>query len=237
MCGGTLEIIPCSHVGHIFRSKSPYKWRPGVDVLKKNNMRLAAVWMDDYAKYYFTRLGSKSFDYGDISERVKLRRDLGCKSFKWYIENVYPELVIPDNLAEGFIRNEGTGNSSCLDSPLNENDGVGNLLVYPCLYQGGNQFFEYTKKLELRKDEHCIEYTENKETVLQLFRCHGEKGNQEWFYNITSSQLFHPLTKKCLSVLNNDTPVMEACNSSIANQKWNFNYFYQEKFVNLKTKE
>ena len=58
MCGGVLEIVPCSHVGHIFRKRSPYKWRSGVNVLKKNSIRLAKVWMDDYAKYYFQRIGS-----------------------------------------------------------------------------------------------------------------------------------------------------------------------------------
>ena len=52
MCGGTLEVVPCSHVGHIFRKRSPYKWRTGVNVLRRNSIRLAEVW--DWAQndYY-----------------------------------------------------------------------------------------------------------------------------------------------------------------------------------------
>lgn len=58
MCGGTLEIVPCSHVGHIFRKRSPYKWRGGVNVVKKNSIRLAEVWMDEYKQYYYERFNN-----------------------------------------------------------------------------------------------------------------------------------------------------------------------------------
>ena len=34
----------------LFRKRSPYKWRTNVNVVVRNSVRLAEVWLDDYKK-------------------------------------------------------------------------------------------------------------------------------------------------------------------------------------------
>ncbi|XP_066583041.1 putative polypeptide N-acetylgalactosaminyltransferase 9 isoform X2 [Prorops nasuta] len=226
MCGGTLEIVPCSHVGHIFRKRSPYKWRSGVNVLKRNSIRLSEVWLDEYAKYYYQRIGHDKGNYGDVSDRKALRQKLGCKSFKWYLDNVYPELFIPgEAVASGEIRQLASG--MCIDSPGKPEDLHQPVGLYPCHRQGGNQYWMLSKIGEIRRDESCLDYSG---TDVILYPCHGSKGNQQWIYNPQTKQIRHGSSDKCLAITESKSRLlMEECNTAVQRQRWSFENYDPSK--------
>ncbi|CAK9300062.1 unnamed protein product [Gordionus sp. m RMFG-2023] len=218
MCGGTLEFIPCSHIGHIFRKRSPYKWSTGVDVLRKNSVRLAMVWLDGYGEYYFQRINHDYGKYGDISARKALRERLKCHNFSWYIHNVYPELFVPaDAYSNGEIRNKGNDSNYCLDSAANHESVNKPIKMYSCHRQGGNQYWMLSKDGEIRRDDMCLDYA-GKSPV--LFDCHSQKGNQYWVYNPIKKSIEHVNSKLCLEMnLDGIRLAMEKCNNS-PHQQW-----------------
>ena len=226
MCGGTLEIVPCSHVGHIFRKRSPYKWRSGVNVLRRNSIRLAEVWLDDYKKYYYDRIGHDLGDFGDITSRVKLRNDLQCKSFQWYLDEIYPELFIPgEAVASGEIRNDWS--NQCVDSAAKREDLHKAVGLWPCHNQGGNQYWMLSKQGEIRRDEACLDYAGSD---VILYPCHGSKGNQHWIYNHHDSTLRHGSSRRCLAINSKkDKLLMEDCNRENPRQRWKFSNYDHTK--------
>ncbi|XP_010789546.1 polypeptide N-acetylgalactosaminyltransferase 12 [Notothenia coriiceps] len=50
-CGGSLEVHPCSHVGHVFPKKAPYSRSKAL----ANSVRAAEVWMDEFKDVYYHR--------------------------------------------------------------------------------------------------------------------------------------------------------------------------------------
>ncbi|XP_026708343.1 polypeptide N-acetylgalactosaminyltransferase 5 [Athene cunicularia] len=112
MCGGEIEIVPCSRVGHIFRNDNPYSFpKDRVRTVERNLARVAEVWLDEYKELFYGHayhLVLKNLDVGDLTQQIQLRKKLRCKSFRWYLENVYPDLEAPLVKASGLIVNVAT---------------------------------------------------------------------------------------------------------------------------------
>jgi hypothetical protein len=101
MCGGRVEMIPCSVAAHMFKLHT-YEHDSGKGGARFNCDRIAEIWLDDeYKKYYYNVMGpTKNRNYGDISERLELKKKLGCKSFKWFLETMHPKMPFPEHVRD-----------------------------------------------------------------------------------------------------------------------------------------
>eukprot|EP00095_Tigriopus_kingsejongensis_P003966 maker-scaffold79_size400133-snap-gene-3.17 protein:Tk03966 transcript:maker-scaffold79_size400133-snap-gene-3.17-mRNA-1 annotation:"polypeptide n-acetylgalactosaminyltransferase 5 isoform x1" len=118
-CGGSLLLVPCSHLGHVFRTVSPYSNPEGslaqVNTGILNTARFAEVWLDDYKRfYYFQNPQAKSMHLINLSGRKQLIQDLQCHNFNWFLEHVYPDSGFPRG-EDYFGQIEHVKSSFCLD--------------------------------------------------------------------------------------------------------------------------
>ncbi|CAL8268673.1 unnamed protein product [Lota lota] len=229
-CGGQLEILPCSIVGHVFRNKSPHTFPKGTQVIARNQVRLAEVWMDEYKEIFYRRNQqagqlAKQRAFGDVSRRVELRKRLQCKSFTWFLNTVYPEVFMPDLNPPKFGSVKSVGKESCLDAG-EDNEGGKQLIMYPCHGLGGNQYFEYSSHQEIRHNiqkELCLH---GKDGQVKLEDCQYKGKNtlvgaeQKW--ELKDNHLFYtPGSDMCLSA-RSAQPSLAACDASDPLQHWTF---------------
>ncbi|XP_066277824.1 polypeptide N-acetylgalactosaminyltransferase 1-like [Branchiostoma lanceolatum] len=238
-CGGRVETVPCSRVGHIERTDKPYLYVRSNDTkdinIEVNKARVAEVWMDQYKRYLYARQPNlKNISHGDISERQALRKRLGCNSFQWYLENVYPDRL-EDTVENGFfrawgeLRNVHTG--LCLD--FMDGRGVG---LWDCHGQGGQQFFalrrpEKGKAIQTigTGDMQCMgtEGTARLEVSIIKY-CHNGL-HESWYHNGKGGILLNTETGLCLDVGRNATSGTRAfvnnCTRT-ASQQWTFTEYF-----------
>lgn len=72
-------------------------------IVQKNQMRVAELWMDDWKKFYLASTYNwptkhVSFDKEEkesLEKRKIMKKNLKCKTFKWYMETIIPEVPTP----------------------------------------------------------------------------------------------------------------------------------------------
>ncbi|KAM4839805.1 putative polypeptide N-acetylgalactosaminyltransferase 8 [Urocitellus parryii] len=163
-CGGKIEILPCSRVAHLERYHKPYAWDLSI-FLKRNALRVAEIWMDEYKHMVYLAwnipLQNSGIDYGDISSRIALRKKLKCKTFDWYLKNVYPLLKPTLNIVGYGRMKNSLDKSICLDQgPVPGNTPI----MYPChefspqniYYHQTGEFYMGNLIAEANFDDRCL---------------------------------------------------------------------------------
>ncbi|XP_041740527.1 polypeptide N-acetylgalactosaminyltransferase 12-like [Coregonus clupeaformis] len=235
-CGGSLEIHPCSHVGHVFPKKAPYSRGKAL----ANSVRAAEVWMDEYKELYYHRNPHARLEaFGDVTDRRKLRTQLRCKDFKWYLENIYPDIHVPEDRPGmfGMLKNRGMS-SYCFDyNPPDDNNLVGHrIILYTCHGMGQNQFFEYSSerseiRYNTREPAGCAA-GDAVSTYLTVHLCKKPRQpvpQDQKFVLREDGTLYHMMTQKCVQAVDktdngSPAPALRPC-SDHANQKW----FFEER--------
>ncbi|XP_069029787.1 polypeptide N-acetylgalactosaminyltransferase 2 isoform X2 [Embiotoca jacksoni] len=221
-CGGSLEIIPCSRVGHVFRKQHPYTFPGGSGtVFARNTRRAAEVWMDEYKNFYYAAVPSaRNVPYGNIQSRMEMKKRLACKPFKWYLENVYPELRVPDHQDIAFGALQQGGN--CLDTLGHFADGV--VGVYECHNAGGNQEWALTKDKSVKHMDLCLTVVDRTAgSLIKLQGCRENDSRQKWEQIESNSKLRHVGSNLCLDSRSARMGglTVEVCSPSL-NQQWKF---------------
>jgi len=204
MCGGRLDILPCSRVGHVFRKRRPYTSTDarGVDTQDRNALRVARVWLGGHIKHFYSaNTGVETLTPGDLTERLELKEKLKCKDFSWYLNYVYPELEIPgmegrkgakekvanlnkyerwDQRSRNYTRSfqiKYVPTSLCLEPT----DGVGSkgslVKLNSCLRKKKQSWYQTDRSEWVNARMLCLD--SSKDSV-RLMKCHEAGGGQEW---------------------------------------------------------
>lgn len=230
LCGGRIEIAPCSHVAHLFRKSSPYSFEKDVaTVLYTNLARVTEVWMDEYKNFFYqlnivAKNALSSLNQTTLEERKKLKKQLNCKPFSHFLDTVWPEHFLPaEDRFFGQIRSKE--NEECIQRPTNRaangitTGPIGRVDTETCSIEVYSpQLFVYTKKGFIMSDDSvCMDVSESpfSGSPVMMIAC-SELSRQRWLVHPETGKISHLNSKLCLSLERKSMKslILEICSQS-----------------------
>lgn len=196
LCGGNLIQVPCSHVAHTTKHRTPYRdEKYGVDYSARNLKRVAEVWMDEYKDaLYQTDPERYKLDPGNLTKAFELKKRLNCKPFKYFVEVIASDLserfppfehphfasgaIFPDSNSSFCITFIGPGTNEPLKLTECSNNRK-NPLPNQAFAMAWQRFISYhTDKTHII----CLDSAQTE--AVNMFGCHWDFGNQLWKYDV-----------------------------------------------------
>ncbi|NXJ64932.1 GLT15 acetylgalactosaminyltransferase, partial [Rostratula benghalensis] len=228
LCGGSVEVIPCSRVGHVYRDHFPHAFSYE-DAIVRNKIRIAETWLGTFKENFYKHdtvafLISKVRTCPDCSERLQLQKRLGCRNFQWFVSNVYPELSQPEDTPRFSGKLYNTGVGFCADYRPGRAVAEGSIELSPCS-DSFTQHFEYNSMKEIRLGSaplFCFDVRHGK-VIPQNCTKETDNSHQHWDVQ-ENGMIVHVLSGKCIEAAKSQDEkdlVLSVCNKN-ANQVWQF---------------
>lgn len=196
--------------------------------------------MDEYAQYVYDHQPEtyEGVDAGDLSKQIALRQKLKCKSFKWFLEVIAPDIlktyppILPPDYANGVIQSVAFS-AFCIDSlGGGTNAAIG---LHTCAQNKTHphltQFWSlsYMKDIRKKSESICLDVHESPNNAsIWMWACHNSGGNQFWSYDLEDQMIVHGIAKEsCMEAFvesGNLAVYVNPCDKTNLRQKWKFGY-------------
>ncbi|NWY72243.1 GLT15 acetylgalactosaminyltransferase, partial [Erithacus rubecula] len=230
LCGGSVEVIPCSRVGHVYRNHFPRAFSYE-EAIVRNKIRIAETWLGSFKENFYKHdtvafliSKVKTSIEPDCSERLQLQKRLGCRNFQWFVSNVYPELSQPGDTPRFSGKLYNTGVGFCADYRPGRATAEGSIELSPCS-DSLTQHFEYNSMKEIWLGSApllCFDVRHGK-VVPQNCTKGTDNSTQLWDVQ-ENGMIVHVLSGKCIEAAKSEDErdlFLYVCNKN-ANQVWQF---------------
>ncbi|XP_077363760.1 polypeptide N-acetylgalactosaminyltransferase 15-like [Festucalex cinctus] len=211
LCGGSMEVVPCSRVAHLDHHlpRLPSRFQDQ-EQLERNKIRIADTWMDSYRNIFYRRDTLAHFirqsERPNITERLQLKMTLGCRDFHWYLTTIHPQLYIPQDRPglSGELYNVAVG--GCVDHIPGQGAHLGSMILEPCSGTG-SQHCDLNSEGEVRwgpAGALCLDAVGER---VVLSRCQRPIGDRlQWTFIKLSGQLLHRKSQLCVEAVKDGRP-------------------------------